>query len=91
MPELQEQLLRSGKKFGFNPTIIEVAPKLREGGYAIDFMGAGYDVAEKMDIVGKLKKVDIDFSKPTFVDKNNKEKGSIVKLKWKIGLMAESL
>lgn len=65
------------KKFGFNPTIIEVAPKLREGGYAIDFMGAGYDVAEKMDIVGELKKVDIDFSKLTFVDKNNKEKGSM--------------
>ena len=41
MPELQEQLLRSGKEFGFNPTIIEVAPKLSEGGYAIDFMGAG--------------------------------------------------
>jgi len=64
-------------KFGFNPTIIEVAPKLREGGYAIDFMGAGYDIAEKMDIVGELKKMDIDFSKLTFVDKNNKEKGSM--------------
>lgn len=65
------------KKFGFNPTIVEVAPKLREGGYAIDFMGAGYDVAEKMNIVAELKKVDIDFSKLIFVDKNNKEKGSM--------------
>lgn len=65
------------KKFGFNPTIIEVSPKLREGGYAIDFMGAGYDVAEKMGIADELKKVDIDFSKLTFVDKNNKEKGSM--------------
>jgi 2-polyprenyl-6-methoxyphenol hydroxylase-like FAD-dependent oxidoreductase len=65
------------KKFGFNPTIIEIAPKLREGGYAIDFMGAGYDVAERMDIVTKLKKVDIDFSKLSFVDKNNKEKGTM--------------
>ena len=65
------------KKFGFNPTIIEVAPKLREVGYAIDFMGAGYDVAEKMGITDELKKVDIDFSKLTFVDKNNKVKGSM--------------
>jgi len=24
-------------KFGFNPTIIEYAPELRKGGYAIDF------------------------------------------------------
>ncbi|MBS1577586.1 MAG: FAD-dependent monooxygenase [Bacteroidetes bacterium] len=65
------------KKFGFNPAIIEVAPKLREGGYAVDFMGAGYDVAEKMDIIAELKNADIDFSKLTFVDKNNKEKGSM--------------
>jgi 2-polyprenyl-6-methoxyphenol hydroxylase-like FAD-dependent oxidoreductase len=50
---------------------------LREGGYAIDFMGAGYDVAEKMDIETQLQKVDIDFSKLSFVDKNNKEKGTM--------------
>lgn len=35
------------KKFGFNPAIIEVPPKLREGGYAVDFMEVGFDVAEK--------------------------------------------
>lgn len=65
------------KKFGFNPTIIEMAPALREGGYAIDFMGAGYDVAEKMGIIPALKQVDINFSKLVFVDSNNKEKGSM--------------
>jgi len=65
------------KKFGFNPTIIEVSPKLREGGYAIDFMGAGYNVAEKMGILPALEKADIDISKVAFVDKNNKEKGSM--------------
>jgi len=65
------------KKFGFNPTLIEIAPALREGGYAIDFMGAGYDVAEKMGIIPALKQVDINFSKLVFVDSNNKEKGSM--------------
>lgn len=65
------------KKFGFNPTIIENSPKLREGGYAIDFMGAGYDVAEKMEIIPALKAVDINFSKLVFVDSNDKEKGSM--------------
>lgn len=65
------------KKFGFNPTIIEIAPKLREGGYAIDFMGAGYDVAVKMGIVDELKKTDIDFSTLKLVDTNDKEKGSM--------------
>lgn len=65
------------KKFGFHPTIIENSPKLREGGYAIDFMGAGYDVAEKMEIIPALKAVDINFSKLVFVDSNNEEKGSM--------------
>ncbi len=65
------------KKFGFNPTIIEVAPRLREGGYAIDFMGAGYDVAEKMNIIPELKKVDIGFSRLAFVDKKDREIGSM--------------
>jgi len=65
------------KKFGFNPTLVEISPGLREGGYAIDFMGAGYDVAEKMGILPALEKADLDISKLVFVDKNNKEKGSM--------------
>jgi len=65
------------KKFGFNPTIIESSPALREGGHAIDFMGAGFDVAERMGIIAALKSVDINFSKLVFVDNNNKERGSM--------------
>lgn len=65
------------KKFGFNPTIIENSPALREGGHAIDFMGAGFDVAEKMGIISALESVDINFSKLVFVDSNNKERGSM--------------
>lgn len=65
------------KKFGFNPTVIEIAPKIREGGYAIDFMGAGYDVAVKMGILKDLENADLNISKLSFVDKNNKERGSM--------------
>jgi len=65
------------KKFGFNPAIIENSPELRKGGHAIDFMGAGFDVAEKMKIIPALKEVDINFSKLVFVDSNNKERGSM--------------
>jgi 2-polyprenyl-6-methoxyphenol hydroxylase-like FAD-dependent oxidoreductase len=65
------------KKFGFNPTIIESSPKLRQGGYAIDFMGAGYDVAEKMGIIPALEAVDINFTELVFVDSNDKKKGSM--------------
>jgi 2-polyprenyl-6-methoxyphenol hydroxylase-like FAD-dependent oxidoreductase len=65
------------KKFGFHPTIIEISPQLRTGGYAIDFMGAGYDVAEKMGILPALEQVDLDISKLVFVDEHNEEKGSM--------------
>jgi 2-polyprenyl-6-methoxyphenol hydroxylase-like FAD-dependent oxidoreductase len=65
------------QKFGFNPTIVELAPKLREGGYAIDFMGAGFDVAERMGIIPALEKADFNISNIVFVDKDNNEKGSL--------------
>lgn len=65
------------KKFGFTPTIVEISPKLREGGYAIDFWGAGFDVADRMNIVPDLKKVDLNISEVAFVDKNNKQKGGM--------------
>lgn len=65
------------KMFGFNPTIVEVSPKLREGGYGIDFWGAGFDVAEKMNIVPDLEKADIGISELLFVDENNKRKGAL--------------
>lgn len=39
---------------GFEPTIIEHAPKLRSGGYVIDFWGLGYDIAERMDLIKEI-------------------------------------
>lgn len=65
------------KKFGFNPTIIEISPALREGGYGIDFWGAGFDVAEKMNILEDLEKADIGISELLFVDENNKRKAAL--------------
>src|SRR3546814_18305450 len=62
-------------KFGFNPTVVEISPKLREGGYAIDFWGAGFDVAERMNIVPDLRKADLGIPELVFVDKDDKRKG----------------
>src|SRR5690242_7148790 len=39
---------------GFQVTIVERAPYLRTGGYIIDFWGAGFDVAERMDLVPQI-------------------------------------
>jgi 2-polyprenyl-6-methoxyphenol hydroxylase-like FAD-dependent oxidoreductase len=71
------------KKFGFNPTIVEISPKLREGGYAIDFWGAGYEVSSRMGIVPELEKVDMGITEVAFVDENNKRKGGLDYLKIK--------
>lgn len=38
------------RRSGHVPTLIEKAPRLRTGGYLVDFWGLGYDVAEKMDL-----------------------------------------
>lgn len=42
------------QRFGHEVTLVEHAPRLREGGYVVDFWGAGFDVAERMGIVPRL-------------------------------------
>ena len=45
------------KAAGFEPTVIEHAPALRSGGYVIDFWGLGYDIAERMGLVGEIARI----------------------------------
>jgi len=45
------------KAGGFQPTLIEHAPKLRTGGYVIDFWGLGYDIAERMGLARDINNV----------------------------------
>lgn len=42
------------RRAGNEPTLVERAPRLREGGYIVDFWGAGFEVAERMGIVPRL-------------------------------------
>jgi 2-polyprenyl-6-methoxyphenol hydroxylase-like FAD-dependent oxidoreductase len=65
------------KKFGFIPTVVEQAPKLREGGYAVDFWGAGFDVSEKMGIIPDLKNADLNISEVAFIDERGKRRGGL--------------
>jgi len=39
---------------GLRPTVVESAPRLRTGGFAIDFWGLGYDIAEKMHLINAI-------------------------------------
>lgn len=36
-------------RYGMEPVVIEQAGGMRSDGYAIDFFGTGYDVAERME------------------------------------------
>ena len=45
------------KAADFEPTIVERAPALRHGGYVIDFWGLGYDLAERMGLLGEINRV----------------------------------
>lgn len=37
------------------PTLVEKAPHFRSGGYVIDFWGAGFDVAERMNLLPAIR------------------------------------
>ena len=43
-------------RYGFDVTLIEKAPQLRTGGYVIDFWGAGFDIADRMELVPEIRK-----------------------------------
>ncbi len=45
------------QRTGHEPVIVERAPRLREGGYLVDFWGSGFDVAERMGLVPRLMEV----------------------------------
>ena len=42
--------------YGFKVTIIEAAPRLRTGGYLIDFWGAGFDIADRMGLLPEISR-----------------------------------
>jgi 2-polyprenyl-6-methoxyphenol hydroxylase-like FAD-dependent oxidoreductase len=44
------------RQAGFEPTIVEQAPRLRTGGYVIDFWGSGFRLAERMNLRPELER-----------------------------------
>lgn len=71
------------KRYGFNPTVIEKYPSIREGGYLIDFFGLGVDVAERMGILASFDEADVKVDELTFVNKNNNKVGGFQISKFK--------
>ena len=42
--------------YGIEATIVEKAPRLRTGGYVIDFWGLGFDVADRMGLLAEIRR-----------------------------------
>ena len=42
---------------GLECTLVEQAPRLRQGGYIMDFWGSGFDVAERMGLLPEIRRV----------------------------------
>jgi len=53
---------------GWRPTLVERAPAPRRGGYAIDFWGLGYDIAERMGLLPALRTQGYSVRELRFVD-----------------------
>ncbi len=56
------------KAGGFEPTLIERSPRLRTGGYVIDFWGLGYDIAEHMGLRKDIERVGYHVQEMRVVD-----------------------
>jgi 2-polyprenyl-6-methoxyphenol hydroxylase-like FAD-dependent oxidoreductase len=58
---------------GHEPVLIERAPAPRSGGYVIDFWGSGYDIAEKMGILPRLRQLGYQVGEVRFVDASGRK------------------
>lgn len=57
-------------RYGWEVLIVERAPALRDQGYAIDFFGSGYDVAELMGLVPQLRETRYPIDEVAYVNRD---------------------
>ncbi len=60
------------RKAGHEVVLVEAAPQLRTGGYVIDFGLAGYDIAEKMGLIPRLRELGYQVGELRFVDREGR-------------------
>lgn len=60
------------KAAGFRPTLLEHSPRLRSGGYVIDFWGLGYDIAERMGLAKDIGRAGYHIKELRVVDAKGK-------------------
>jgi 2-polyprenyl-6-methoxyphenol hydroxylase-like FAD-dependent oxidoreductase len=70
---------------GHEVLLVESAPQLRSGGYVIDFGLVGYDVAEKMGLIPRIRELGYQVKELRFVDRHGRKRGgmSTAASRWK--------
>jgi 2-polyprenyl-6-methoxyphenol hydroxylase-like FAD-dependent oxidoreductase len=61
-------------RLGWTPIVLELASSLRGEGYMIDFFGPGYDVAERMGLIERLRAIHRPIPRFVFVDADGHER-----------------
>jgi 2-polyprenyl-6-methoxyphenol hydroxylase-like FAD-dependent oxidoreductase len=65
------------RRYGFRTTVVERAPALRPGGYAVDFRGASVRVLERMGLLAEVERLQTRIGAITIVDKDHKKVASM--------------
>src|ERR1700710_2165197 len=60
------------RRYGFDPTVVERAPALREGGYKVDVRGAGTEVLKRMGISPDARDLDTGMRHITYVKRDGR-------------------
>ncbi len=63
------------RKAGHEVLLVEESSQLRSGGYVIDFWGVGYDIAEKMGLVPRIRELGYQVREVRFVDRHGRQCG----------------
>jgi 2-polyprenyl-6-methoxyphenol hydroxylase-like FAD-dependent oxidoreductase len=58
--------------YGLEPTIVEIAPRLRTDGYVIDFWGAGFEIADRMGLLPEIRSKGYMLREVRVVNQNGK-------------------
>jgi len=63
------------RKSSHDVLLIEEMPELRSGGYVIDFWGIGYDIAERMGLIPRIRELGYQVREVRFVDGRGRTRG----------------
>jgi 2-polyprenyl-6-methoxyphenol hydroxylase-like FAD-dependent oxidoreductase len=66
------------RKAGHQVVLLERAPQLRTGGYVIDFGLVGYDIAEKMGLIPRLRELGYRVRETRLVDRRGRTSASLM-------------